>query len=94
MHISATHLRPYCTGSGDLVSCGNGLYVDATLNGKKVELFGTVDKHQSSLIVPGDFSAMLQKKPRDGEGAVLGLGYFVLLPDKSAWPCAISGFSE
>ncbi len=94
MHISATHLRPYCTGSGDLISCSNGLYVDATLNGKRVELFGTVDKHQSSLIVPGDYSAMLPKKPRDGGNTALGQGYYVLLSDRSPWPCSITGFSE
>jgi hypothetical protein len=94
VHISATHLRSHCTGSGDLVSCSNGLYVETTLNGKKVELFGAVDKHQSSLIFPGDYSAMLPKRPLDGGREVLGQQYYVLLPDRSAWICTITGFSE
>jgi hypothetical protein len=80
-------------GLGPYNDCGEGLYTDATLNGKKVELFPTVDKHQALLVVPGDYSAMLPKKPRDGGQAVLGQEYYVLLPDRSTWPCSITGFS-
>jgi hypothetical protein len=93
VHISATHFRS-CTALGVNTACTDGIYVDASLDGKRVELFGSVDKHQSLLIVPGDYSAMLPKKPRDGGNAVLGQGYYMLLPDRSAWPCAITGFSE
>jgi hypothetical protein len=82
LHISATHFRPY------------GLYVDAILDGKKVELSGWVDSKESLLIVPGDYLALLPKKLRDGGGAALGQQYYVLLPDKTSWTFVISGFSE
>ncbi len=94
VHISATHFRPYCSGLGDQVSCSSAVYVDAILKGKKVELFGSVDKRQSRLIVPGDYFAMLPKKPRAGGSVVLSQQYYVLLPDRTAWFCAITGFSE
>jgi len=94
LHISATHFRPYCTGSLHEVSCTDGLYVDASLNGKKVELFGGIDKRQSSQIVLGEYLAMLPKKPRYGGQAVVGQRYYVLLPDRSAWICGITGLSE
>jgi hypothetical protein len=93
VHVSATHFRQ-CATVGYHSECGEGIYLDAILNGKKVELFGAVDKHQSALIVPGDYRAMLPKKPRVGGSEVLFQNYYVLLPDKSAWPCEITGFSE
>lgn len=93
VHVSSTHFRACATVSVHS-ACGGGVYVDASLNGKKVELFGAVDKHQSALLAPGDYSAMLSRKPRSGGGAVLGQTYFVLLPDKTAWSCEITGFSE
>ena len=74
--------------------CGEGLYAEATLDGKKFEIFGGVDKHQAPLLVPGDYLAMLPKKPLDGGKPVLGQGYYVLLPDRSAWICSITGLSE
>lgn len=45
-HVSATHFRQ-CATVGLKAPCGEGVYVDAILNGKKVELFGGVDKHQA-----------------------------------------------
>ena len=68
--------------------------MDAILNGKKVELFGGVDTHQAPFIVPGDYRAMLPKKSRPSSSEVLFQNYYVLLPDKTAWPCEITGFSE
>jgi hypothetical protein len=93
VHISATHFRP-CATIGVNSACGEGVYVDAILNGKKVELFGGVDKHQSLLLVPGDYRAMVPKKSRAGGSEILFQDYYVLLPDKTAWPCEITGFSE
>ena len=98
VHISATHLRA-CDVVGINTVCGEamavgGLYVDASVDGKKVELFGAVDKHQAQLIAPGDYSAMLPKKARDGGNVVLGQAYYVLLPNRTAWFCGITGFSE
>jgi hypothetical protein len=93
VHISATRFRP-CAVLAVNTNCGEGLYADAMLDGKRFEIFGGVDKRQSSLIVPGDYFAMLPKKPRYGGQAVVGQGYYVLLPDKSAWICSITGLSE
>ena len=93
VHVSATHFRQCATVALN-APCGGGVYADAILNGKKVELFGGVDKHQALLIVPGDYRAMLPKKPRASNSVVLFQDYYVLLPDKTAWPCEITGFSE
>jgi hypothetical protein len=93
LHISATHFRP-CAVIGVNAICGEGLYADAVIDAKKFEIFGGVDKHQAALIAPGDYLAMLPKKPRNGGQAVLGQGYYVLLPNKTAWICSITGLSE
>ena len=93
VHITATHFRP-CAVLAVNTYCGEGLYAEAILDGRKFEIFGGVDKHQASLILPGDYLAMLPKKPRYGGQAVVGQGYYVLLPDKSAWICSITGLSE
>jgi hypothetical protein len=93
VHISATHFRQ-CATIGVNSACGVGVYVDAILDGKKVELSGGVSKNQMLLIVPGDYRAMLPKRTRAGGSAVLFQRYYVLLPDKTAWPCEITGFSE
>ena len=93
IHISAVHVRQcaYFSGNG---GCGRGIFVDAVLNGKKVELLGSADKSQLALLVPGDYQAMLEKKSRAGGKEVLFQRYYMLLPDKSAWACEITGFSE
>jgi hypothetical protein len=93
VHISATHFRAYNPVNAAF-PIGHGVYVDAILNGKKVDLFGVADKRQSVLLAPGDYRAMLSKKPRLGGSAVLFQNYYMLLPDKSAWRCEITGFSE
>ena len=93
VHISATHFRP-CATVGPNSECGEGVYVDAILNGEKVELFGGVDKRQLLLIVPGDYRAALSKKPRAGGSEVFFQDYYVLLPDTTAWPCEITGLYE
>jgi hypothetical protein len=64
------------------------------MNGKRVELFGGIDKGDAKWIVPGDYLARLVDKRRDDGGAVLHQQYFVLLPDATGWPCTITGFSE
>jgi hypothetical protein len=93
LHISATHFRS-CAWTDSPGQCTREFYADAILDGKKLEIFGAVDEHQVSLIAPGDYLASLWKKPRDGGKPVLGQTYYLLLPDKSAWPCSITGFSE
>jgi small subunit ribosomal protein S20 len=74
--------------------CSNGVYLDAVLDGQNVELFGNLDKHQSEQIELGDYLAMLPQKPPYAGLAVVGQRYYVLLPDRSAWVCHITGLSE
>jgi hypothetical protein len=94
VHFSATHFRQ-CALVGAYSICRGGIYADAIVDGKKVELFGEVHKENESLIVPGDYSARLaEKKPRDQGKPELFQRYSVRLPDKSEWPCQITGFSE
>ena len=94
VHISATHFRA-CAFVGINGACDGGFYADSTLDGKKLELSGAIGKDEFKLIVPGNYSARLAKqKPRDGGRAVLFQEYFLLLPDKTAWPCEITGLSE
>jgi len=93
VHISATHFR-HCATVEDNARCLPGLYIDAVMDGKKIELFGSTDEHQSVLIVPGDYRAMLLKKPRSSRSEALFQRYYLLLPDKTAWPCEITGLSE
>jgi hypothetical protein len=94
VHISATHLR-LCAYVGENGSCYSELYADAVLNGKKLELAGIVDKKTPpTLIVPGDYLASSTIKPRAGGSAVFYQGYYVLLPNKTAWPCSVTGLSE
>lgn len=93
VHVSATRFRQ-CVTVDPNAPCYAGIYADAILNGKKVELFGGVKKRQSLLIVPGDYRAMLLKKPPASGSEVLFQNYYMLLPDKTAWLCEITGFSE
>ena len=93
LHISAIHVGTCATvevGS----DCEHGVRVNAILNGKKLELSGGADQHQLLLIAPGDYRARLYKKPRAGSNQILFQQYYVLLGDKSAWRCEVTGFSE
>lgn len=93
VHIYATHFRP--CGSAELATdCAVGIHADAILDGKKVELSGGADKHQAHFIATGDYRAMLVKKPRADGREILFQRYYLLLPDRTAWLCEITGFSE
>jgi hypothetical protein len=93
VHISAIHFRT-CLYDGRGV-CYEQIFADASLDGKKVELTGSVAKRDLRLLVPGDYFARLsEKKPRDGGKAVMFQEYFLLLPDKTAWACEVTGLSE
>jgi hypothetical protein len=96
VHISATHRRYYCSGQFNDITCGEGLYADAMLDGKKIELGGTdviFNKHVM-LIIPGDYQAKLTKDTSNAEGTLFGQEYDLLLPDGTVWKCFTSGISE
>ena len=94
VHISGIHFRACATVSAHS-ECQAGLYADATLDGKKVELFTASDDKDLKRIVPGDYLARLySSKPRYEGKAVLFQWYWLLLPDKSASEFEITGLSE
>ncbi len=96
VHISASHIRLNCSGSGTNVGCGYGLYVDAVLDGKKVELWGQskIGKTQWVLIAPGDYTAQLTKDDHNANQTVISQNYSLLLPDGTIWLCQLSGIAE
>ena len=100
LHISASHLRLNCSGSGigtgPGVGCGYGLYVDAVLNGKKVELWGDskIGKQRWALVAPGDYAAQLTNDEHNANQTVISQNYRLLLPDGTTWPCQLSGIRE
>ena len=93
VHILETHFRQ-CAEAGPASICHGGVYVDAVMNGKKLELFGEADKGRARLILPGDHRARLPRKSHSGDSEVLFEKYELLLPDETAWACEITGFSE
>ena len=94
VHISAIHFRA-CATVDTNSDCSSGLYADATIDGKRVELFGAIKDSDLKRIVPGDYLARLYSaKPRYGGKAVLFQWYWLLLPDRSASEFEITGLSE
>jgi hypothetical protein len=101
LHVSASHLRRVCSGfdSGHNlpgVSCANGLFVDAVLNGKKIELWGDskVGKLKSAILAPGDYTAQLTNDGHNADETVISQDYKVLLSDGTTWQCHLSGIVE
>jgi hypothetical protein len=101
LHVAASHLRRVCSGfdSGHNlpgVSCANGLFVDAVLNGKKIELWGDskVGKLKSAILAPGDYTAQLTNDGHNADETVISQDYKVLLSDGTTWQCHLSGIVE
>ncbi len=96
LHISASHIRDNCTGVQDQITCANWLYIDAILNGKKLEFIGTTAlvKHTPVLLIPGDYPARLTNDFQNADSALIYQEYDVLLPDGSIWHCVSTGISE
>jgi hypothetical protein len=96
LHISASHLRLNCSGGGGSTLCLYGLYVDAVLNGKKVELWGDskIGKQRLALVAPGDYAAQLTRDEHNADQTVVSQAYRLLLPDGTTWPCQLSGIVE
>lgn len=100
VHISASHIRLNCSGDDngvvDRVTCGYGLYVEATLDAKKVELWGssTIGKQQRALLVPGDYMAQLAEDDHNGDDSTISRYYNLRLHDGTIWRCQLSGITE
>jgi hypothetical protein len=94
VQVSAMRLRTECQG-GDL--CEQLVYVDAVLNGQKVELSGyawVAEQASNPPLLPGDYLARFLKGPHSANGAPLFQKYEVLLPDGTIWDCRVTGLAE
>ena len=96
LHISATHIRHFCSGAFATITCADGLYADAILNGKKIELGGedVIIKKNVMLITPGDYQVKLTKDYHNSDNTLFGQEYELLLPDGTVWHCWATGISE
>ncbi len=96
VHLSASHIRRGCLGYGDQLSCGNQLYAEVVLNGKKLELSGppvSIEK-QGAMIVPGDYAVRLTQDVHNSDGTAIYQAFDLLLPDNTVWHCFTTGISE
>lgn len=98
LHISAAHIRERCANVSlsPQIDCRNELYVDAVLNGKKVELVGPakIYNHDSVVIVPGDYVARLKAEYHNADSSVVHQDYEVTLPKGAVWSASMTGMSE
>ncbi len=96
IHISASHIRPYCTEIGSQIVCNEALFADVPMNGKKLEFKGPAQvlQHSSVLIIPGDYPARITKDVHNSDSTLLSQEYDVLLPDNRVWHCVTAGISE
>lgn len=95
LHISGIRVRSRCTGSGGLVSCGDVIYADATMNGRKIELMGTLFPYlfQAHLHL-GDIAARLLNDSHQSGDNLIDQEYEVAFLDKTIWRCTVTGISE
>ncbi|MGO8756803.1 MAG: hypothetical protein ACLQG3_01640 [Terracidiphilus sp.] len=94
VHISAIRVRTECGGTSN---CGNTIYVDAILNGKKIELVGSqyyhLDREQARFAM-GDYKARALKDATHKDGPHLGQKYEIVVADGTFWPCVVTGLFE
>ncbi|AEU35644.1 hypothetical protein [Granulicella mallensis] len=92
VHVSGLHYRTEDIGTPQNYDV---TYVDAILNGKKVELqtrsYSPVQPYDLLL---GDYQARLLKDPHKTKSALLFQEYELLLPDNTLWRCTVTGISE
>jgi hypothetical protein len=96
MHVSATHIRYYCSTDKDLYNECHRLFADVIVNGRRLEVSGAtiIGKNKFALLVPGDYMARLTKDVNDETGAVINQEYDLLLSDSAIWHCVTTGIAE
>ena len=96
VHVSGIHIRSHCVEMFLKAYCEDKLYVDATLEGKKVDLMGnSVTMMGNSVpMQPGDYVARFKNEDSDHEPQEIGQKYEVLLSNGAVWQCQVAGFSE
>ena len=91
-HISAIRYRAEPIGSGEAAGV---VYVDAVLNGKKLELRGDREApFQYYKLALGDCQARLVKDPHKMGNTPIFQVYDVVLPDKTVGRFTVTGISE
>jgi len=92
VHISGIHSRSEYDGGG---LYEDATYVDAIIDGKKVELQVNHDHEEIYGLPPlGDLQARLLKEPRKTNNTPLFREYELLLPDNTIWRCNVTGIFE
>ena len=92
VHISGIRYREEYFGSGQTAKI---VYVDAVMNGKKVELKGDWDfPSQYYKLSEGDYQARLLKDPHKMGDTPIFQIYEVLLPDRTIGKFTVTGISE
>jgi len=99
VHIVATHIRQNCQYDwesailgGPRYDCPEVVYLDAVMNGKKVELMG---QHFNKFVLsPGDFKARPIKNTLNTDPAVMGQKFELVSPEMYVWRCIVTGVSE
>ncbi len=97
IHLSASHIRYFCTDSlMTRINCGYGLYADASLNGRKLELLGSalIDAQDSVVLMPGDYRARIAKDIHTASDSAIHQEYEIILPDRTIWHSVVTGISE
>ncbi len=92
VHISGIHYSEEYFGSGQTAKI---VFVDAVMNGKKVELKGDWDfSSQYYQLSPGNYQARLLKDPHKWGDTPIFQIYEVLLPDRTIGKFTVTGISE
>jgi hypothetical protein len=92
MHISGIHYRDEYVGSGQTADV---VYIDAVMNGEKVELRGDREVPFQFYKLPlGDYQARLLKDTHKTSHTPLFQIYEVLFPDRTVCSFTVMGISE
>jgi hypothetical protein len=100
VHVSGIHFRTDFDVNYGLRSVGaggprNGMYVDAVMNGQKVEFQLAQEPSFPLYDFPlGDEQARLLKDPHKSKNTLLFQEYELLLPDNTVWRGIVTGISE
>jgi hypothetical protein len=103
LHISAMRLRPACPVYYAHFACpadyADVVYVEAVVNGKKIELSSGFDQYMEfprDIKAPllGDYQARIISKNPGADLSTIGLRYELLLHDRSVLSCTVTGVSE
>lgn len=96
VHISSIHIRSLCSASFE-ATCEDVAYAEATVNGERIELMGNWywdPRHYQLPLTLGDHGARLLKDAPKSSAGAFYRKYELLLPDKTVWPCAVTGIAE